>query len=155
MSYISCSNAVYNEVLQLHFLGENRFSFQFQWSNVPGGVLLQWRWQVGSLGPADSVVNGRRKRRGLKSMSGRKKGSNITMAGPWAITQVSSTHNCMVQCTHLLQQVGHPTCIIEGLACWLTLCILEKIICNFTNSVQISSIQTLKLIVFSWTIWWC
>ena len=33
----------------------------------------------------------------------------------------------------------------EGLACRLTLCILEKIICNFTNSVQISFIQTLKL----------
>ena len=49
----------------------------------------------------------------------------------------------------------HPTCIIEGLACWLTLCILEKIICNSTNSVQISFIETLKLIVFSWTIWWC
>ena len=46
------------------------------------------------------------------------------------------------------EQVGHPTCIIEGLACWLTLCILEKIICNSTNSVQISFIQTLKLIVF-------
>ena len=44
---------------------------------------------------------------------------------------------------------------IEGLACWLTLCILEKIICNSTNSVQISFIETLKLIVFSWTIWWC
>ena len=26
--------------------------------------------------------------------------------------------------------MGHPTCIIEGLACWLTLCILEKIIYN-------------------------
>ena len=51
--------------------------------------------------------------------------------------------------------MGHPTCIIEGLACWLTLCILEKIICNSTNSVQISFIETLKLIVFSWTIWWC
>ena len=45
--------------------------------------------------------------------------------------------------------------MIEGLACWLTLCILEKIICNSTNSVQISFIETLKLIVFSWTIWWC
>ena len=45
--------------------------------------------------------------------------------------------------------------VLEGLACWLTLCILEKTICNFTNSVQISFIQTLKLIVFSWTIWWC
>ena len=45
--------------------------------------------------------------------------------------------------------------ILEGLACWLTLCILEKIICNSTNSVQISFIETLKLIVFSWTIWWC
>ena len=51
--------------------------------------------------------------------------------------------------------MGHPTCIIEGLACWLTLCILEKIICNSTKSVQISFIETLKLIVFSWTIWWC
>ena len=51
--------------------------------------------------------------------------------------------------------MGHPTCIIEGLACWLTLCILEKIICNSTISVQISFIETLKLIVFSWTIWWC
>ena len=51
--------------------------------------------------------------------------------------------------------MGHPTCIIEGLACWLTLCILEEIICNSTNSVQISFIETLKLIVFSWTIWWC
>ena len=51
--------------------------------------------------------------------------------------------------------MGHPTCIIEGLACWLILCILEKIICNSTNSVQISFIETLKLIVFSWTIWWC
>ena len=38
--------------------------------------------------------------------------------------------------------------IIEGLACWLTLCILVKIICNFTNSVQISFIETLKLIAF-------
>ena len=28
-------------------------------------------------------------------------------------------------------------------------------ICNSTNSVQISFIETLKLIVFSWTIWWC
>ena len=28
-------------------------------------------------------------------------------------------------------------------------------ICNFTNSVQISLIQTLKLIPFSWTIRWC
>ena len=53
----------------------------------------------------------------------------------------------MVQCTHLITT--------EGLACWLTLCILEKIICNSTNSVQISFIETLKLIVFSWTIWWC
>ena len=44
--------------------------------------------------------------------------------------------------------MGHPICIIEGLACWLTLCILEKIICNFTNSVQISFIQTLKLFFF-------
>ena len=51
--------------------------------------------------------------------------------------------------------MGHPTCIIEGLACWLTLCILEKIMCNSTNSVQISFIETLQLIVFSWTIWWC
>ena len=32
---------------------------------------------------------------------------------------------------------------------------MEKKICNFTNSVQISFIQTLKVIVFSWTIWWC
>ena len=61
----------------------------------------------------------------------------------------------MVQCTHLITTGGTPTCIIEGLACWLTLCILEKIICNSTNSVQISFIETLKLIVFSWTIWWC
>ena len=80
---------------------------------------------------------------------------NITMAGPWAIIQVCSTHICMVQCTHLLPPVGNPTCMIEGLACWLNLCILEKIIWNFTKSVQISFIQTLKLNVFSWTIWWC
>ena len=53
------------------------------------------------------------------------------------------------------QQVGHPTRIIEGLACRLTLCILEQIICNFINSVQISLIQTLKLIAFSLTIRWC
>ena len=49
----------------------------------------------------------------------------------------------------------HPTCIIEGLACRLTLCILEQMIYNFINSVQISLIQTLKLIAFSWTIHWC
>ena len=79
----------------------------------------------------------------------------IKMAGPRAVIQVCSTHICMVQCTHLITTGGTPTCIIEGLACWLTLCILEKIIGNFTNSVQISFIQTLKLIDFSWTIWWC
>ena len=44
---------------------------------------------------------------------------------------------------------NNPTCIIEGLACWLTLCILEKIMSDFTNGVQISFIQTLKLIAFS------
>ena len=47
------------------------------------------------------------------------------------------------------------TCITEGLACRLTLCILEQMICNFTNSVQIYLIQTLKLVAFSWTIRWC
>ena len=76
----------------------------------------------------------------------------ITTAVLWAIIQVSSTPICMVQCTHLITTGGTPTCIIKGLACWLTLCILEKIICNFTNSVQISFIQTLKLIAFPWTI---
>ena len=50
---------------------------------------------------------------------------------------------------HLInvQQVGHPTCIIEGLACRLTLSILEQMNfkCNFTNSAQI---QTLKINCF-------
>ena len=62
----------------------------------------------------------------------------------------------MVQCTHLITTGGTPHLYNRGsIACWLTLCILEKIICNSTNSVQISFIETLKLIVFSWTIWWC
>ena len=52
-------------------------------------------------------------------------------------------------------QVGHPTCIIEGLACSLTLCILEQIVYNFLDNVQISFIQALKLIAFSWTMHWC
>ena len=34
-------------------------------------------------------------------------------------------------------------------------CIQLQMLCNFTNSVQISLIQTLKLIAFSWTIHWC
>ena len=38
-----------------------------------------------------------------------------------------------------------PVLFIEGLACWLTLCHMEKMVCNFTNSVQISFIQTLKI----------
>ena len=38
--------------------------------------------------------------------------------------------------------------LIEGLACRLNICILEQMISNFTNSVQISLIQTLKLIAF-------
>ena len=79
----------------------------------------------------------------------------ITMALLWAIIQVSSTPICMVQCTHLITTGGTPHLYIESLACWLTLCMLEKIICNFTNSVQISFIQTLKLIAFPWTIRWC
>ena len=32
----------------------------------------------------------------------------ITMAGPWAITQVCSIHICMVQCTHLITTGGTP-----------------------------------------------
>ena len=70
----------------------------------------------------------------------------------------SQSFNPGLQYPHLHGPVHTPdnnTCIIEGLACWLTLCNMEKIICNSTNSVQISFIETLKLIVFSWTIWWC
>ena len=81
----------------------------------------------------------------------------ITMAGLWVVTQVCSTSLCMVQCTHMITTGWTPHHLYNrgSIACWLTLCILEKIICNFTNSVQISFIQTLKLIAFSWTIcWW-
>ena len=79
----------------------------------------------------------------------------ITMAGLWVVIQVYSNPICMVQCTHLITTGGTPHLYNRGsIACRWTLCILEKI-CNFTNGVQISFIQTLKLIAFPWTIWWC
>ena len=78
----------------------------------------------------------------------------IMMAVLWVVIQVCITPLCMVQCTHLITRGGTPHLYNEGLECWLTLCILEKI-CNFTNSVQISFIQTIKLIVYSWAIRWC
>ena len=88
--------------------------------------------------------------------------AHITMAGLWEVIQVCSNPFAWSSAHTWKQQVVHPTCIIKGLECRLPLCILEQIICNFTSSVQISLIQTLKLIVFSWTIrcvnckifWW-
>ena len=40
---------------------------------------------------------------------------------------------CMVQWPHLITTGGIPTCMIEGLACKLPLCILEQTICSFTK----------------------
>ena len=72
----------------------------------------------------------------------------ITMTGLWGVIQVCRTPLCMVQCTHLITTSGTPPCIINGLVFRLTLCILQQMICNFTNSVQISLIQTIKLVAF-------
>ena len=48
-----------------------------------------------------------------------------------------------------LGKVPHVNLNLDGE--WVS----EKIICNFTDCVQVSFIQTLKLSSFSWTIWWC
>ena len=74
----------------------------------------------------------------------------ITIAGLWGVIQVCSTPFAWSSAHN-----WNNTCVREGLACRLTLCILEQIICNFINSVQIAFIQTLELITFSWTIRLC
>ena len=73
------------------------------------------------------------------------------MAGQWGVIQVCSTPNCMVQCTHLITTGGTPHLYNR----WSSMQVDSEFWSKDTYSVQISFIQTLKLIDFSWTIRLC
>ena len=64
------------------------------------------------------------------------------MAGLWVVIQVSTTYICMVQCTHLITTGGTLHLYNRGSS------ILEKIICNFTNGVQILLYSNIQLFFF-------